>query len=411
MSTEHGAPRGRIAPDAPRPPRRTMITTGIVALVFAALLVIWGIVSRSNEAWKDKTWTQAQAIPVVSLITPTSGTSDRTLTLPGTLQAWYAAQIFSRVPGYLRIWYDDIGARVKAGQVLAIIDTPELDAQIVQARADLASAEANMNLAGITARRWTGLLMEDAVSKQETDEKEGGFAVATAQVNSAKASLDRLLSLKGFSRITAPFTGVVTARRTDIGALVNAGSTANATSELFEVSQVQPLRLYVNVPQVDVASIRPGISVALTVPEYPGRVFPAKLATTSNSVSITSGTLLTELVVDNPEGLLKPGAYAQVKFTFPPSQAGRGAGPLEVPSSALLFRKTGTQLALLGSDDRVRIIQVAVGRDLGQTLEITHGLSPTDKVINNPPDSITNGELVRLAPETAKRGARANAAA
>jgi RND family efflux transporter MFP subunit len=409
MPIESSATPGRIAPDAPRPPRRTMIITGIVALVIAVLLVTLGIVSRSNEAWKNKTWTQAQAIPVVSLIMPIAGTSDRTLTLPGTLQAWYAAQIFSRVPGYLRIWYDDIGAKVKAGQVLAIIDTPELDAQLVQARADLASAQASMNLAGITARRWTSLLKEDAVSKQETDEKEGGFAVATAQVNSAKASLDRLLSLKGFSRITAPFTGVVTARRTDIGALVNAGSSANATSELFEVSQVQPLRLYVNVPQVDVAAIRPDVGVALTVPEYPGKVFQARLATTSNSVSVTSGTLLTELVVDNHDGLLKPGAYAQVQFTFPPPQAGQ-TGSLEVPSSALLFRKTGTQIALLGSDDRVRIVEVGVGRDFGQTLEITHGLSPTDKVINNPPDSITNGELVRLAPQTAKGGTAANAA-
>jgi RND family efflux transporter MFP subunit len=410
MPIEPGAPSTRLAPDAPRPSRRGLIITGIVALALAGLLVIWGIVSRSNEAWKDRTWTQAQAIPVVSLVTPTAESSDRTLTLPGTLQAWYAAQIFSRAPGYLRIWYDDIGARVKAGQVLAIIDTPELDAQIVQARADLASAQANMDLAGITARRWSGLLKEDAVSKQEADEKAGGFAVATAQVNSAKANLDRLLSLKAFSRITAPFAGVVTARRTDIGALVNAGSTANASSELFEVSQVQPLRLYVSVPQVDIAAIKPGVGVQLTVPEYPGRMFPAKLATTSNAVSVASGTLLTELIVDNPEGLLKPGAYAQVRFTFPPSRAGPGGGPLQVPSSALLFRKTGTQLAVLGPNDRVRIIQVGVGRDLGQSLEITHGLSPTDKVIDNPPDSITDGELVRVGPEAAKRGSGANAA-
>jgi RND family efflux transporter MFP subunit len=409
MPIDPGAPPSRLAPDAPRPSRRGLIITGIVALVLAVLLVIWGIVSRASEAWKDRTWTEAQAIPVVSLVTPTAKTSDRTLTLPGTLQAWYAAQIFSRAPGYLRIWYDDIGARVKAGQVLAIIDTPELDAQIVQARADLASAQANMDLAGITARRWSGLLKEDAVSKQEADEKAGGFAVATAQVNAAKASLDRLLSLKAFSRITAPFAGVVTARRTDIGALVNAGSTANASSELFEVSQVQPLRLYVSVPQVDVAAIRPGIGVQLTVPEYPGRTFPAKLATTANAVNAQSGTLLTELVVDNAEGLLKPGAYAQVKFSLPPPD-GQGAGPLQVPSSALLFRKTGAQLAVLGPNDRVRIIQVGVGRDLGQSLEITHGLSPTDKVIDNPPDSITDGELVRIAPPATGRGPGAHAA-
>jgi RND family efflux transporter MFP subunit len=410
MPIEPPAPRGTLAPEAPRPSRRVLIITAVVALVVAALLVIWGVASRSNEAWKNKTWTQAQAIPVVSVVAPSAESADRTLTLPGTLQAWYAAQIYSRVPGYLHAWYDDIGARVKAGQVLATIETPELDAQIVQARANLASAQANMNLAQITAQRWSGLLKADAVSKQEADEKAGGFAVASAQANAAKADLDRLLSLKGFSRITAPFSGVVTARRTDIGALVNAGSTANAASELFEVSQVQPLRLYVNVPQVDAAAIKPGMAVQLTVPEYPGRVFPAKLATTSNAVSTQTGTLLTELVVDNPDGLLKPGAYAQVKFILSASQAGQGAAPLQVPSSALLFRKTGTQLALLGPGDRVRIVQVGVGRDLGQSLEITHGLSPTDRVINNPPDSITDGELVRLAPETAPRGSGAGAA-
>jgi RND family efflux transporter MFP subunit len=410
MATEERAPSRRLAPDAPRPSRRSLIVSGVVALALAAAVVAWGVVSRSNDAWKDKTWTQAQAIPVVGVVSPSTAASDRTLTLPGTLQAWYAAQIFSRVPGYLRIWYDDIGAKVRAGQVLAIIDTPELDAQIVQARADLASAQANMNLAGITARRWTGLLKEDAVSRQEADEKEGGFAVATAQVNAAKANLDRLLSLKSFSRITAPFAGVVTARRTDIGALVNAGAGANGASELFEVSQIQPLRLYVNVPQVDVAAIKPGVGVQLTVPEYPARTFPARLATTSNAVSAQSGTLLTELVVDNPQGLLKPGAYAQVRFILPQASAGQGGAPLQVPSSALLFRRTGPELALLGPGDRVKIVQVGVGRDLGQTLEITRGLSPGDKVINNPPDSIVAGELVRVAPTPARHGAGANAA-
>jgi RND family efflux transporter MFP subunit len=404
MPTEPGArPSSRLAPDAPRPSRRTLTITLIAVVLAAAALVAWGIVGRANAAWKDKTWTQAQAIPVVAVVAPSRKTADRTLTLPGTLAAWYAAQIFARVPGYVHIWYDDIGARVKAGQVLAIIDTPELDAQIVQARADLASAQANMNLAGITARRWAGLLKEDAVSKQEADEKAGAFAVANAQVDAAKANLDRLLSLKGFSRLVAPFDGVVTARRTDIGALVNAGSTASAASALFEVSQIQPLRLYVNVPQVDVAGIRPGVAVELTVPGYPGRAFPARLATTANAVSAASGTLLTELVVDNPEGLLKPGAYAQVKFAFPPSTAADGVGRLQVPSSALLFRKTGTELALLGPADRVKIVQVGVGRDFGQTLEITHGLSPGDEVIDNPPDSIADGELVRLAPQGAGR--------
>jgi RND family efflux transporter MFP subunit len=397
-------PVPRLAPDAPRPSRRALTNAGIVALVVAAVVVIGGVISRSGAERDNKAWTQAQSIPVVSV-----ETSDRTLALPGTLQAWYGAQIYSRVPGYLRIWYDDIGAHVTKGQVLAIIDTPELDAQIVQARADLASAQAAQRLSQITANRWSGLLKQDAVSKQESDEKSGDLAVKTAQVNAAKANLDRLLSLKGFSRITAPFNGVVTARRTDIGALVNAGAGATSASELFEVSQIQPLRLYVDVPQVDMAEIRQGVGVTLTVPEYPDKVFPAKLATTSNAVSVKTGTLQTELVVDNGQGLLKPGDYAQVKFVASP-QAGNAAAPLRVPSSALLFRKTGAQLVLLGPNDRVRLVQVGVGRDLGATLEITRGLSATDKVVDNPPDSIVNGELVRLAPSSAVKASGADAA-
>jgi RND family efflux transporter MFP subunit len=409
LSNEPAAPRPRLAPDAPRPTRGALIIAGIVVLVIAAVVVAAGIAGRSSEAWKNKTWTQAQSIPVVSVISPQVEPGDRVLALPGTLQAWFAAQIFSRVPGYVHGWYDDIGARVKRGQVLATIDTPDLDAQIVQARADLASAQASMRLADITSRRWTGLLKDDAVSKQEADEKQGALAVTTAQVNSASANLQRLLSFKAFSRITAPFDGVVTARKTDIGALVNAGAGATAASELFEVSQIQPLRLYVNVPQVDAGEIRPGVSVTLTAPEFADRVFSAKLATTSNAVSQQSGTLLTELVVDNAQGLLKPGEYVQVKFVLPPPSGAAGRN-LSVPSSALLFRKEGAQLALLGPGDRVRVVQVGVGRDLGSTLEITRGLAPTDKVIDNPPDSIVNGELVRLGPGTTKRVAGANVA-
>jgi RND family efflux transporter MFP subunit len=406
MPTEPGP---RLAPDAPRPSGRALTIAGIVALIVAAAVVTAGVISRSGAERNNATWTQAQSIPVVSVVSPIVETSDRTLALPGTLQAWYAAQIYSRVPGYLRIWYDDIGAHVTKGQVLAIIDTPELDAQIVQARADLASAQAAQKLSQITANRWSGLLKQDAVSKQESDEKSGDLAVKTAQVNAAKANLDRLLSLKGFSRITAPFNGVVTARRTDIGALVNAGAGATSASELFEVSQIQPLRLYVDVPQVDVAEIRQGVGVTLTVPEYPDKVFPAKLTTTSNAVSVKTGTLQTELVVDNAQGLLKPGDYAQVKFVASP-RAGNAAAALRVPSSALLFRKTGAQLVLLGPSDRVRLVQVGVGRDLGATLEITRGLSATDKVVDNPPDSIINGELVRLAPSSAVKASGADAA-
>jgi multidrug efflux system membrane fusion protein len=411
MPTDDVAPpRPRLAPDAPRPSRRALVIAGVIAIALAVVIVILGITSRASQDWKMKTWTKAQAIPVVTLVTPTGQTSDRILAYPGTVQAYYSASIFARVPGYLHAWYTDIGAHVKAGQLLATIDTPELDAELIQAKANLATAVANRNLAQITARRWSGLLKEDAVSHQEADEKAGAFEATTAQVNAAQANVDRLTAMKAFARITAPFNGIVTARRTDVGALINPGAGSSTTTELFDVAQVQPLRLYVNVPQSDSAGIQPGIAASLTVPEYPGMVFPAKLATTSGSVSASTGTLLVELIVDNTKGLLKVGDYAQVKFVVPPKPGAQQGVTLQVPSSALLFRKTGTQLAILGPGDRVRIVAVGVGRDLGQTIEITHGLQPGDRVIDNPPDSIINGELVRVGGSTpAKAAAGANA--
>ena len=404
-----GHPRPRVAPDAPRPSRRALTIAALVAVALAIVTVIVGVTSRANQTWKMKTWTTAQAIPVVSLVAPSSEAADHVLVYPGTLQAYYSASIFARVPGYLHAWYTDIGAHVKAGQLLATIDTPELDAELIQAKANVATAVANRNLAEITARRWTGLLKEDAVSRQESDEKTGAFEATTAQVNAAQANVDRLHAMKVFARIVAPFNGVVTARRTDVGALINAGAGSTTATELFDVAQVQPLRLYVNVPQADSAGIRPGISASLTVPEYPGQVFPAKLATTSEAISASSGTVLVELLVDNSKDMLKVGDYAQVKFVVPPRPDLRQGGILQVPSSALLFRKTGTQLALLGPGDRVRVVQVTVGRDLGQTIEITSGLQESDRVIDNPPDSIANGELVRVG-GSAKRTAGANAA-
>jgi RND family efflux transporter MFP subunit len=406
-----GHPPPRVAPDAPRPSRRALAIAGLVAIGLAIVIVIVGIAGRASQTLKMKSWTTAQAIPVVSLITPSGEAADHVLVYPGTLQAYYSASIFARVPGYLHAWYTDIGAHVKAGQLLATIDTPELDAELIQAKANLATAVANRNLAEITAKRWAGLLKEDAVSRQESDEKTGALEATTAQVNAAQANVDRLRAMKTFARIVAPFNGVVTARRTDVGALINAGAGSTTTTELFDVAQVQPLRLYVNVPQADSAGIRPGVTASLTVPEYPGQVFPAKLSTTSESISANSGTVLVELLVDNSQGLLKVGDYAQVKFVVPPRPDLRQGEVLQVPSSALLFRKTGTQLALMGPGDRVRVVHVTVGRDLGQTIEITAGLQASDRVIDNPPDSIANGELVRVGGSApAKRAVDANAA-
>jgi multidrug efflux system membrane fusion protein len=383
------------ATGARRPSRRTLTIAAIVAACIAAFIVVTGIISRAHDTAKLKSWTSAEAIPVVSVIAPRAETGGQALSLPGTLLAYYNAPIYARVSGYVRAWYQDIGARVKAGQLLATIDTPDLDQQLIQTRADLASAKAAVQLAAITAQRWSRLLTQDAVSRQESDEKSGDLAVKTAQVNAAKANVDRLLAMKAFSRIVAPFDGVVTARKTDIGALINAGAGATTSSELFDVAKVDRLRLYVSVPQVDSALIRPGVAVNLTVPQYPGKTFPAILLTNSNSVSDRTGTLLVELLVDNAAGLLHAGDFAQVIFQLP-SDAAIGAPTVRIPSSALLFRKSGAEAALVGPDDRVVLRKVTVGRDLGPTLEITSGLTARDRVIDNPPDSIAGGQLVRV---------------
>jgi multidrug efflux system membrane fusion protein len=390
---------GRQAPGPETPARqrlrKNLPIVGAVAVCIAAIVVVMGIASRMHATSLVKGWTSTVAIPVVAIVNPTQQPATQSLALPGQLQALYNAPIYSRVSGYVQAWYDDIGARVRAGQLLATIETPELDQQLVQARADLVVAQANMQLANITAQRWSRLLTQDAVSKQESDEKTGDLAAKTALVQAAKANVDRLVALKSFSRIVAPFDGVVTARKTDIGALVNAGAGANTSSELFDVAKVNQLRLYVQVPQTDSAHIRPGITATLTVPEYPGRTFTATLSTTANAVSDKSGTLLVELMVDNADGMLKAGDYAQVLFEFPAEGAG-GANTVLAPASALLFRNKDMEAAVVDNTNHVHIRHVTIGRDLGTAMEVTSGLSLSDRVVNNPPDSIADGELVRV---------------
>ncbi len=401
MPTDHAhAP----LPPAPRPNPGTLRTAAIVAGALAVVIVVLGIISRLSQSHQTKVWTSTEAIPVVSLVSPEPETTTQDLVLPGTLDAFYNAPIFARVPGYLKIWYHDIGAKVKKNELLAIIDTPDLDQQLVQAKADLKTIEAKRALAEITARRWTGLLKQDAVSAQETDEKVGDLAAKTAEVNAAEAHLGDLEALKAFSRIVAPFDGVITARKTDIGYLINAGASANPTAELFDVSEVDKLRLYVSVPQVYGARVVPGVKATLTVPEYPGRSFPATITTTSNAVSQHSGTVLVELIVNNLDGALKAGDYAQTTFELPGDDT-TGGHAVRLPSSTLIFRNKAAEVAVLGAQDRVVLKPVTVSHDLGNSIEISAGLSPTDKVINNPPDSITDGELVRLAPAPTAGGA------
>ncbi len=396
MRTDAAMPPEPAAATSPRRPRhRGLMIAAVVAAVLAVIVVVSGIASRRHQTSSTQSYTSAQSIPTVSVVSPVSNTSARALSLPGNLQAYYNAPIYSRVSGYVRAWYYDIGAHVKAGQLLAVIDTPETDQQINQARADLATAQANMDLAATTAQRWSRLLTQDAVSKQDSEEKSGDLKAKTTQVAAAKANLDRYLALKGFSRITAPFDGVVTARKTDIGALVNAGAGATTGSELFDVAKIDRLRLYVSVPQVDSAEIRPGVTATLSVPELPGRSFPATLATTANAISGQTGTLLAELMVANPDGVLKPGSFAQVAFAIPDA-ADSGPRRLTLPSSAILFRDKGTEVALVGPDSHILLRHITVGRDLGGTTEIASGLSPDDRVVNDPPDSIAEGQLVRV---------------
>ena len=403
-----GAPsdgaRPAAAPPRPSPPsRRGLRIAGVVAALVALVVVVAGVLDRRHQVATTRTWTSSEAVTAVAVIRPAAPSGPRTLSLPGQLQAWFNAPIYSRVSGYVRSWTHDIGARVRRGELLAVIDTPETDQQIIQARADVATADANLGLARTTAERWARLLKLDAVSAQESEEKAGDFAARKAQLKAAQANLNRFLALKAFSRITAPFDGVITARRTDIGALVNAGASAASNSELFDVAEVDRLRLYVRVPQVDSAEIQPGVSAELTVPERPGRSFPAKLATTSDAIADNSGTLLSELLVDNGEGVLKPGAYAQVTFDVPSQAAATSPRSLTLPSSAVLFRDKGTQVAVVGPDNRVHLRQISVARDLGSTVEVASGLSPSDHVVNNPPDSIAENQIVRVMDRTADR--------
>jgi len=357
--------------------------------VLVAILLI-GSYTRFVQASAIKNWTHEEEIPTVALVSPDARGKGQALVLPGTLQAFYDAQIYSRVPGYVHAWYKDIGARVKKGDTLAIIDTPELDQQISQARADLGAAIAAQKLSGTTAERWKSLLPLDAVSKQDAEEKEEDFASKTGAAKAAQANLDRLLAMKEFARIVAPFDGVVTKRTADIGGLVNGGPSSNG-NPLFAVSDIGHLRLYVNVPQSYSAQIVPGMTVSLTVPEYPDRTFSAKLLSTSNAISAQSSTLLVELEVDNSSGLLKPGDYAQVSMGLP-----QGKTMLRLPASALLFRAAGLQVATVAPDNRIVMKNVSIGTDFGTQVTIASGLRGTDRVVNNPPDSLATGDKVRI---------------
>jgi RND family efflux transporter MFP subunit len=383
-------------------PRRLKIA-GVATVGLAVAVVAVGVVTRVNADQKVGTWTDAQAVPTVKVISLGGQSGSQTLILPGDVQAFNASPIYARVPGYLKRWYVDIGAPVKAGQILAEIDTPELDQQLAQAKADLQMAIANQHLSDTTARRWGGLLAQDAVSQQDADIKNGDLAAKSAVVVSARANVSRLEALESFKRITAPFDGVVTTRSTDIGDLISAGG--STATPLFTVADVTKLRIYVRTPQNYSAGVQPGMTATFTVPEYPGRTFTAKLAASADAITPQSGTLLVQLQIDNADRALKPGAYAQVRFSLPAN------GAIQVPATALMFRDNGMSVALVGAAGRVTMKPVTLVPDLATAVEVAAGLTAADRVIDSPPDSLRPGDQVRIAAPAAPAtggGARAN---
>jgi len=371
--------------------RRGLRIAALAGVAIAVLVVGGGIASRAANSKRLSQWTAANAQPVVTVTQPQPANGAAVLALPGRLEAYSRAPIYARVPGYLKSWQVDIGASVQAGQLLAEIEAPDLDQQLSQALADLLTARANAALAGTTAKRWQDLVKSDAVSLQDVDMKNGDLAAKTAIVKATKANVDRLEVMEGFKRITAPFNGIVTARATDVGALINAGSGKGL--ELFVISDTHKLRLYVSVPQNYAAQITAGTRAQMTVPERPGRTFAATVETTSQSVDPSSGSTLVELAVDNASGELVPGAFANVRFDLPLTSAS-----LSVPASALIFDSRGARVATLGADNRVVLEPVTIARDLGTVIEISSGLAATDRVIDSPPDGIGKGDQVRIAP-------------
>ena len=369
--------------------RRKLGILAVVAGAAAVLVVVTGIRAREDSSVKLRDWTDEQAIPTVAVVLPDARALSATIDLPGRLEAYYRAPIFARVNGYLKSWSADIGAKVAAGQVIAEIEAPDLDQQLLQARADLASQQASAKLSEATLNRRRTLIASNFVSMQEIDERSADLSNKQAAVNSSQANVERLEALAGYKKITVPFDGVVTARDTDVGALINAGG--GSGPPMFVVSDIRKLRVYVNVPQTYVPAIRIGARAVISMPEYPNRTFDATVEASSQSVDVGSGTTRMQLGLDNPKGELMPGGYANVRLSLV-----RDTVPLHIPASALMFNQNGLRVATVGADDRVVFKTVTIGRDLGKDIELASGISADDRIIVAPPDGIDDGDRVRV---------------
>jgi len=372
-----------------RSPQRGFGRVAMIVAVVAIALVAWGLMSRHRAEADLREVTNSQQVLPVSVINPVPSESSQTLRLPGNVQALVEAPIYARTSGYLKQWSVDIGDTVKRGQKLAEIDAPELDQQLAQARADLANVEASDKIAQTTAERWRGLRDSDSVSQQEADEKISAAAASAASVNAARANVQRLQELSAYKTIVAPFAGVVTARNTDVGQLITEGSSGN---ELFRIADMHELRIYVRVPQSYAGAMKPGVSANLRFPDRAKQTYSAQLVRTSGAIDPESRTLLAELRVDNRQGELLPGGYTEVSFELPAGSV----SALRVPSNTVLFRAEGPRIATVGEGDRVALKKITLGRDFGNEVEIVDGLSPQDRVILSPADSLIDSVQVRV---------------
>jgi RND family efflux transporter MFP subunit len=363
------------------------LVIGVAALVAACAVVAGGLATRHSQAEQLKQGAAERSVPTVNLV-DVKDIPGAPLDLPARIEAWSRAPIYARVSGYLAKWNVDIGAKVKSGQVLAVIDTPDLDQDLAGAQANLTVAKSNLSLADSTARRWQSLVGQQAVSKQEADEKQGDFLSKRANVTALQASVDRQQALKRYTRLVAPFDGVVTERNTDVGALVSVGGATG--SELFVVSDLHQLRVYVNVPQRQVAFIKPGSVARLTVPERPGQTYQAKVTAQSQAINTGSGAMQVQLVVENTNGDLLPGAFANVRFDLPVD-----AGAVTVPPGALIVGKNGVQVATLDANNHARLRKVTIARDLGSVVQLA-GVTRSDRIIDSPPDGLADGDVVRV---------------
>jgi RND family efflux transporter MFP subunit len=386
---------------AERQPLSRALFVGVaVAAVLLGVVIYSGIRERAEAASSLGAATERAAVTTVNVVEPKSGAAREEIVLPGTTQAFIDTPIFARTSGYLKKWYFDIGAHVEQGQLLAVIETPELDQQLVQARANLKSAQANEKLAEITAARWQNLLKTDSVSQQETDQAVQDLSARQATVESMTAEVQRLEQLQSYEKVYAPFSGVITARNTDIGALINAGAGGSqglsvVPQELFHMAAVNRLRIFVSVPEVDSDAAQNGAKAPLTLDEFPGETFQGTIVRNSDAIDLNSRTLNVEVDIDNRDRRIRPGAYVFVHLKLPDDAKKASSSSLVIPANTLLFRSEGLRVGVIRGD-HAELAPITIGRDYGSTVEVINGLKPTDRVIINPSDSLTTGTPVRV---------------